>query len=86
MSKTSLEVRVDQAVSDAAHAEATRRGTALDDVVEEALRRYLAAEDLGRLTATLRSRAANHPTPLADEEAGALAVAELAAWRSWRAR
>ena len=82
MSKALLEVQVEEAVCDAARAEAIRRGTVLDDMVEDALRRYLAAQDLGRLTAALRRRAESDPDRLSDDEAAAIASEELTAWRA----
>lgn len=75
-------MRIDEALWDATRAEAARRG--LDDpsqIVEEALRRYVAGEDLGRLMDEFRARDAANPKALNDEQAAQIAAEELAAWR-----
>ena len=78
-------MRIDRTLWDAAQAEATRRGFAdPSEIVEEALRRYVAGEDLGRLMEEFRRREAGDSHALTDAEAARIAAEELAAVRSDR--
>ena len=85
MSKREATLRIDQAVWDATSAEALRRGLSdPSEIVEEALRRYVASEDLGRLMGEFRQRDAQLADPLTDEDAACIVAEELAAWRNSR--
>lgn len=85
VSKLETTLRIDEALWDDAAAEAARRGLAdPSEVVEEALRRYVAGEDLGRLMKEFRDRDSGDPHALDDDQAAEIAAAELTALRSER--
>ena len=81
MSQVQQLVALDEHVWDVAQAVAVRRGVDTSIVIEEALRRFVAADDLGALFDELRQRDVD---PLSDEESMAMAIEELAAARAER--
>ena len=83
VAETEALVRIDTAVWAAARAEAARRGVDPSVVVEEALRRHVAGEDLRRLLGELDARL-GPAERLGEEEAMRIAAEELAAHRRER--
>jgi hypothetical protein len=73
MARRPTTVRLDEKLLSEVHAAATRVGASDDDVIEEAVRRFVGLEVLDELWAH------NH---LGEEEAMELAVSELRALRS----
>jgi hypothetical protein len=68
----------------AVRAEAARRGVAVSEVVEEAVRRYVAGGTLVALLERFSAEDAEAGPTLADDEALAIATQELDAHRSSR--
>jgi hypothetical protein len=71
-------------VLDAARAEAARRGVAVSEVVDEAVRRYIAGGALVALLGRFSAEDAKPGSILTDDEANAIATQELDAYRSSR--
>lgn len=85
MARRPTTVEIDEGVLDALRRAASEDGRAEDEVVEEALRRYFGLRGVAVLDEIAESQEAQGVT-LSDEEAMALAVAEVRAARAERAR
>jgi hypothetical protein len=85
MARRSTTVEIDEGVLEALRRAASEDGRAEDDVVEEALRRYFGLRGLAVLGDVADAQAAQG-VALSDEEAMAIAVSEVRAARSERAR
>lgn len=85
MARRPTTVEIDEGVLDALRRAASEDGRAEDEVVEEALRRYFGLRGVAVLDEIAESQEAQGVT-LSDDEAMALAVAEVRAARAERAR
>ena len=84
MAKVREPIDFERDVLEAARAEAARRGVAVSDVVEDAVRRYVAGAALVDLLERFSVEDTGKPEPLTDEGAYTIAAEEVDAYRSSR--
>lgn len=83
MARRPATIEVDERLLDALARAAADEGVDADELVEEALRRYFGLRGLAVMD-DLRDKRSGNGSELSDEEAMALAVAEVRAYRAER--
>jgi hypothetical protein len=84
MAKVREPIDFERDVLEAARAEASRRGVAVSEVVEDAVRRYVASAALVDLLERFSVEDSGKPGPLTDDEAYTVAAEEVDTYRSSR--